>query len=351
MRLFLLFICLSSVHGKVFQVPLDYKDCSLVRCKIVTYFVDFVNGSLQFSDCGNDCEIQNFIDNEAVSSFYYFEFHHPKVIVPRNPKLNREFYMFMPFRWEIWIVIVFSILYFTIIIRIINLIEWKQSDWSMNLVKTIQTLFSPGSTFGTSSNAATFIYFLIIGYGFIISISYSTFLGSFFVKDLQNLKIVCPKMYLEDGKKLQYLYVSRAEFLEAMATLNTSFAYCVTIPFEQYFRRDFRNAMFKLAQHSGIPTHKPLYYFSEKCISEFAGSYHKYLMYLYSSGLIDIWGAEVARNNIPKSLRKLSQTINKFEELVLDLNEFKIPLICLGVGLAFAFSAFCIEFLTVKFSK
>lgn len=166
---------------------------------------------------------------------------------------------------------------------------------------------------------------MIIVYGFFVDIIYSTFLGSFFVKDFQGIPIVCPSLYMKnpDIHLKNFKVVSFQIFWNALLAMNTSFGYCTIPPLVEYFHRNPDNIFFRMDASIEIIAQKPFHFFSERD-SGLADSYNQFLLMVYSSGIINFWGSGFGRMHISKSLKKVEQ--NYVEDLGLTLDEFQMLL-------------------------
>lgn len=331
---------LYIVEGKIFSVSWD-SNCSMIRCEFVKYFVERLNGSLNYTNCLDNCDFYINLDDDTDSDMYFVEYLNVRMIIPRNPKLNRELYIFLPFKFEVWILFVFSIFY---IPTILNIVNFEKTDWIANFIKCFQTIMSSGSTFSRSEGLITFINYLVILYSFLIYNIYPSFLGSFLVKDTQSIPTICPDIYFNyeyDHYGIQFKSLPFKHYTEVMDSLNTSFGYCVTVPYEEFFKKNLNNNIFSFRSEI-LYTLEPLYFFKEK-YSYFANDFKTFILDIYSSGFVTYWGIKYSELSVLRSLRRIEFERDIYNDMVLNMDEFLVPFILYFIGLILGLISFSIE--------
>lgn len=338
------------VCGKVFPISWDPRSCIHTGCNVVKNYVSYINGTLNYTNCKNECEfgINTGIAHRYNSSFYFYEYNNIKIIQPSNPTPDREFYVFMPFHWKVWVLVFGSVFYLAAVVKFTAYLENACSaGWSKSFLTIVQTLFSAGATFRRTTVAASFLYFLIILYAFLINVMYPTFLESFFIIDVRKVTILCPKIYFANHNQnnygLNFKLLSVQDYLNAFAAVNSSVGYCLTPPYRELIQKNVDHKFYRTDPTITIDLWAPIHYFQEKD-RKLADSYEKFLGIVHSSGLISHWRFQQFLGYIFKGMANLSRESSEFT--VLNLYEFKIPLLCLIAGLSSALMCFLVEICT-----
>lgn len=335
-----------GVHGKVFPISWDPKICLLVACDVVKNYVSYINGTLNYTNCKNDCEFDIYfnITHRYKSSFYFYEYNHIKIIQPNNPSLQKEFYMFMPFHWKVWVLVFGSIFYLTAVVKLVSYLENVSSSragWSKSFLIVIQTLSSAGATFRRTRTVTNFIYFLIIFYAFMLSIMYSAFLGSCLLSDIRKLPILCPSIFFDSDNRdeyaLKFKLVSMKEFAESVAKMEPSYGFCVTPPFIDLTKKHVDHKFYRMHTSITMDLWTPIHFFKEKD-PMLADSYGRFLGHIYSSGLVNHWRFRQFLGYLFTGYAKLSQEFKEYTAL--SINEFSVPFGFLFGGLIVGFMCF-----------
>lgn len=344
----LFILLLHVINAKVFPIAWDPKTCSRSGCEVIKTFVEKINGTLKYTNCTDECEFYMDNINRYNSSLYFYEFNSAKIGRPRNPASHRDTYVYMPFSREVWIVVYVSVFYLTAVVNAVSYLE-KKSNWIRSFLKVIEAITACRTPFTGKKSVSRLLQFLIIFYAFLISLMYSVFLGTFFIKDVREMTIIClEKYFIDDSWKslgLDIKLVPEDEFLDIIVTLNPSYGYCISPIFREYFLRNQDNKLFQLDAHKIIELWTPHRFFAEKD-PKLAGPFNRYLSQIYSSGLLNYWKSLLGRAYVNQALTNLQHQTRTFEAL--NLHEFRLSMLLLLFGLSLAFVSFLLEVFLVK---
>lgn len=321
------------MEKKIFPISWN-PNCTLIRCAVVKTFVDRLKGILNYTNCSEDCEFNLVFDDDTDSSLYFLEFLNIRIIVPRKPKIDRTLYIFYPFKLETWIFVIFFLFLMPTVLEIYK--------WSGYFIKTFKTFSILGSTHPKRTKGLMALINSLISFNALfICIWYSSFLGSFFVKDTHKIPIICQDVYFNYEYYKSGIIFKPSPFdnyLKIMENMNTSFGYCLSLPYEKFFQKNMENNIFAFRKET-LYTSKPVYHFQEKD-KTLADDFKKYIIDVYSSGFMTYWGIQFSQKSILKSFRKIEA---EEQDLTLNMKEFEIPIAIFGAGLLLALFFFLIE--------
>lgn len=296
-------------------------------------------------------------------------------MVPIYKEIPRYLYLVRPLKWQLWILLIFSAVYISLILNVFDWIlldngRWRHDRFGKAVLNAIALIAHIPTTFKMDSahwKHITGVYMFLFVFGFILTNYYTSLLSSFMtttvfksslntVDDLieEGIPILAQDfdariLFFKDSKhdslKIQSILniVSPEEFHEQRNNFNQSFAYPISSD-----RWDFLTKQQTFLK-------RPLFRYSNICFSEnlpvsFLMKYDNHLqdslnhfaLRMYATGILFYW---VERDfEVAVMMQEMKRLQTHVELNPVTLETLLVAWLLLVVGLALSGISFAVEF-------
>lgn len=256
-------------------------------------------------------------------------YYHMKLVIPSVKQANRTKYYTLPFRIEVWILHLLSIFYFSGILKI----TFPETHFRNNLMKVVQIILTGSvGNMGLMCFRKKCILLAIIFYSIVMSLTYMSYLGSFFTSciDKTDFLFMCSDTRIElldiQDENIKFLSMDTSDYFAHALSLNMSYGYCLSSIFW------YKNFGF---QKNSKFIFKPIFskdnayghYIRINKNSKYLKEFNDYLLLMYSTGFMTKWGNDMHIKNYTRMV----QPFLKYEEKIMRFKDLEQPLMVFGI--------------------
>lgn len=261
-------------------------------------------------------------------------------------------YFVLPFDISVWIICFIFIIYFAIVISILRFLENKHFDFFNNFSYSFLTLLAASVTWKPSKFLHRIIFLTMVFFGIFITTLYNMYLGSFLIKGSggKEFEIIVNEFIYNLFTKFQnnnindilWKIVGNTGYLRKSLNMDSvRFGYCLHSniwSIYNSFQKHLTKRIFRL-KYTTSNSMK----IDGNVLKPYAEDFRMYLIYIYSSGLIEKWKiGNFFQVFIESVLRNIPETSSNR----VSLTWIKYPIFLSIFGYFLGFGIFCIEFST-----
>lgn len=294
------------------------------------------------------------------------------LMVPVKKEIPRYLYLILPLQWQLWILLVFSVVYIGLVLNIFDWILHRQRRWRRGgecVLNAIAFMVNIPATYRLDSahwKHITGVYIFLMIFGFVLSNYYTTLLASFMTTTVfkDNLNTIddfiasgigimaqdfdaenlFPENTSYDSDKIRRILkvVSPEVYNKHRNNFNQSFAYPLSSDKWQFLAKQQKYSQRPIFRYSNICflANIPISFLMEYD-SHLQESLKDFILKVYASGLVYYW---VERDfELAVTMGEMKRFRISVEVSPITMETLIISWVLLCVGLALSAIAFAVE--------